>query len=104
MSTKPVCKCGRLPAPRIGGTYIINETALALVAERKVGRPPKRKDEQISAAEAVTKVEKTLVTTVEPLTPKVKARRAKQAVAAPNKALTTAEKRTTKAKEENNYE
>jgi excisionase family DNA binding protein len=32
---------GRLPAQMIGGTYIINDEDLALVAERKTGRPKK---------------------------------------------------------------
>jgi excisionase family DNA binding protein len=32
---------GRLPAQMIGGTYVIEESNLALVAERKAGRPKK---------------------------------------------------------------
>ncbi len=32
---------GRLPAQMIGGSYVINDEDLKLVAERKPGRPPK---------------------------------------------------------------
>jgi excisionase family DNA binding protein len=32
---------GRLPAQKIGRTYVIDEDNLKLVEERKVGRPPK---------------------------------------------------------------
>jgi excisionase family DNA binding protein len=32
---------GRLPAQMLGGTYVINEDDLRLVADRKPGRPPK---------------------------------------------------------------
>ena len=34
---------GRLPAQRIGRTYVVNEDDLKLVADRKPGRPPKAK-------------------------------------------------------------
>jgi len=34
---------GRLPAQMIGGSYVINESDLPLVANRKPGRPPKTK-------------------------------------------------------------
>jgi excisionase family DNA binding protein len=34
---------GRLPAQKIGGSYVINESDLTLVADRKPGRPPKAK-------------------------------------------------------------
>lgn len=34
---------GRLPAQMIGGSYVINEDDLKLVADRKPGRPPKPK-------------------------------------------------------------
>lgn len=97
-------RSGRLPAQMIGGTYILNESDLALVANRKVGRPPKPKGEgepadgATGAAEAVTTAGKP-ATATEPLTPKVKAKRAKKAaVAAPKEGPITAEKRTTKAK------
>jgi excisionase family DNA binding protein len=33
-------RAGRLPAQRIGRTYVVNEADLKLVANRKVGRPP----------------------------------------------------------------
>ena len=35
-------KAGRLPAQMIGGTYIIKESDLKLVEDRKPGRPPKQ--------------------------------------------------------------
>lgn len=34
---------GRLPAQRIGRTYVVNEDDLRLVEDRKPGRPPKAK-------------------------------------------------------------
>ena len=34
---------GRLPAQKIGRTYVIDEDNLKLVADRKAGRPPKDK-------------------------------------------------------------
>lgn len=34
---------GRLPAQKIGGTYVVNEDDLKLVADRKPGRPTKAK-------------------------------------------------------------
>ena len=96
---------GRLPSQQFGRDHLINESDLALLAKRKVGRPPKPKDESATAtggAEAVTTAE-TPATAAAPLTPKVKAapkakRAKKAAVAAPKKAIITAEKRTTKAK------
>jgi excisionase family DNA binding protein len=39
---------GRLPAQKVGGNYVINESDLKLVADRKPGRPPKAKDEKAS--------------------------------------------------------
>jgi excisionase family DNA binding protein len=42
---------GRLPAMRVGRAYLIQEEDLALVADRKPGRPPKEKE----AAAAVKK-------------------------------------------------
>jgi excisionase family DNA binding protein len=36
---------GRLPATQFGGSWMIQESDLALIADRKVGRPPKPKDE-----------------------------------------------------------
>jgi excisionase family DNA binding protein len=41
---------GRLPAQKIGGTYVIDEADLKLVANRKPGRPPKVKAETDSKA------------------------------------------------------
>lgn len=43
---------GRLPAQKVGGSYVINEVDLKLVKDRKPGRPPKvgndsKKDEKI---------------------------------------------------------
>ena len=37
---------GRLPAEKIGRDYVINESDLKLVAERRPGRPPKPKAEK----------------------------------------------------------
>jgi excisionase family DNA binding protein len=39
-------KDGRLPATRFGRALVIRESDLALVADRKVGRPPKAKPGQ----------------------------------------------------------
>jgi excisionase family DNA binding protein len=36
-------KTGKLPANLVGRDYVIKEEDLALVAERKTGRPPKNK-------------------------------------------------------------
>ena len=33
---------GRLPAQKIGRTYVVNEDDLKLVGDRKPGRPPKK--------------------------------------------------------------
>jgi excisionase family DNA binding protein len=41
---------GRLPAQKIGRTYVINEEDLKLVEDRKVGRPPMAKAETDSKA------------------------------------------------------
>lgn len=41
---------GRLPAQKIGRTYVIDEDDLRLVEDRKVGRPPKAKPETNSKA------------------------------------------------------
>jgi excisionase family DNA binding protein len=43
---------GRLPAQKIGRDHLINEEDLALVAERKPGRPPKIEGEQPAQAHA----------------------------------------------------
>jgi excisionase family DNA binding protein len=40
---------GRLPAQRIGRTYVVNEDDLKLVEDRKPGRPPKAKAEASKA-------------------------------------------------------
>ena len=37
---------GRLPAQKIGRTYVVNEDDLKLVKDRKPGRPPKKADEK----------------------------------------------------------
>jgi excisionase family DNA binding protein len=42
---------GRLPAQKIGRTYVVNEDDLKLVEDRKPGRPPKAKVEASKAAE-----------------------------------------------------
>ncbi len=102
---RQMVRAGQLPAQQIGRAYLINESDLALVAERKVGRPPKPKDEgepATSVAEVVTTAE-ALATADDPLPSKVKAapkakRAKKAAVAAPTDATITAEKRTTKTK------
>jgi excisionase family DNA binding protein len=39
---------GRLPAQKVGGSYVINESDLKLVKDRKPGRPPKAKAETSS--------------------------------------------------------
>lgn len=36
---------GRLPAQKIGNSYVIKESDLELVKDRKTGRPPKNKKE-----------------------------------------------------------
>jgi excisionase family DNA binding protein len=41
-------KDGRLPASRFGRALVIRESDLALVADRKTGRPPKAKPGQSS--------------------------------------------------------
>lgn len=38
---------GRLPAERFGRAYMIKESDLKLVEDRKPGRPPKLKDEKV---------------------------------------------------------
>ncbi len=35
---------GRLPAQKIGNSYVIKESDLELVKQRKTGRPPKSKE------------------------------------------------------------
>ena len=37
---------GRLPAQKIGNSYVIKESDLELVKDRKTGRPPKDKTEK----------------------------------------------------------
>ncbi len=37
---------GRLPAQKIGRSYVIKESDLHLVEDRPTGRPPKDKDEK----------------------------------------------------------
>jgi excisionase family DNA binding protein len=49
---------GRLPAQRIGRTYVIDEDDLKLVAERKVGRPRKAQSEEASAQAGKKKASK----------------------------------------------
>jgi excisionase family DNA binding protein len=41
-------QAGRLPAEKFGNVYMIRETDLKLVEERKIGRPPKVKVERDS--------------------------------------------------------
>ena len=41
---------GRLPARLMGGTYIIEESDLALVANRKTGRPKKTETGEVQGA------------------------------------------------------
>jgi len=43
---------GRLPAQMLGGTYLINEDDLRLVADRKPGRPPKGTQTATTATKA----------------------------------------------------
>lgn len=40
----------RLPAQRIGRTYVVDEKDLKLVEDRRPGRPPKAKAETVSKA------------------------------------------------------
>jgi excisionase family DNA binding protein len=40
---------GRLPAFKIGRAYAIYESDLQLVAERKIGRPPKTETQKVKA-------------------------------------------------------
>jgi excisionase family DNA binding protein len=42
-------QAGRLPAEKFGNVYMIKEDDLKLVAERKIGRPLKPKDEKTKA-------------------------------------------------------
>ena len=54
---RQLIKTGRLPSQQFGRDHVINESDLALVADRKPGRPPKPKDEgepATGAAEVVT--------------------------------------------------
>lgn len=44
-------RSGRLPATLIGGTYLIRKSDLALVAERKPGRPSKPKSDDTADTE-----------------------------------------------------
>jgi excisionase family DNA binding protein len=44
---------GRLPAQKVGGSYVINEGDLTLVKDRKPGRPPKAKAETPSKASKI---------------------------------------------------
>ena len=37
---------GRLPAKKVGRSYVIKESDLKLVEDRPTGRPPKDKDEK----------------------------------------------------------
>ena len=39
---------GRLPAQKIGGTYVVDEDDLKLVKDRKPGRPRKAQIEKVS--------------------------------------------------------
>lgn len=51
-------KAGRLPAQKFGNVYMIKDTDLRLVEERKVGRPPKAKldtDAKASKKKGMTK-------------------------------------------------
>lgn len=48
---------GRLPAQKIGNTYVISEEDLALVADRKWGRPAKKTDTADATAEASPVIE-----------------------------------------------
>jgi excisionase family DNA binding protein len=41
---------GRLPAQRVGRDYVIQEKDLALVADRKPGRPPMTEEEKAARA------------------------------------------------------
>lgn len=41
---------GRLPAQKIGGSYVIQESDLELIRERPTGRPPKTKTAAVSNA------------------------------------------------------
>ncbi len=52
-------KENRLPAEKIGATYVIREEDLKLIGERKTGRPPKVKlEDEISKSEKDEKLKK----------------------------------------------
>lgn len=51
-------RTGRLPAEKRGRDVFINVSDLALVADRKVGRPPKAKPETTDAQATPTKAAK----------------------------------------------
>ncbi len=75
---------GRLPSQQFGRDHLINESDLALLAKRKVGRPPKLKDESASAtgaAEAATLAE-TPATDGQAVTTDAKPKRTRKAKAA----------------------
>lgn len=43
---RAMIKAGRLPSQRIGRDHLIREEDLKLVADRKRGRPPKKREEE----------------------------------------------------------
>jgi excisionase family DNA binding protein len=46
---------GRLPAQMIGGSYVINDEDLKLVADRKPGRPQKNAGKSMTKSKAQSK-------------------------------------------------
>jgi excisionase family DNA binding protein len=48
-------QAGRLPAEKFGRDYVIKESDLALVSERKAGRPKKNADTDVAAKPVASK-------------------------------------------------
>ena len=73
---------GRLPANQFGGSWMIQEADLALVADRKVGRPAKAKDESASATSAAKAITTVATDTAEADVTEAKPKRTRKAKAA----------------------
>ena len=73
---------GRLPANQFGGSWMIQEADLALVADRKVGRPPKPKDEGEPATGTAEATATAATDTTKAVTTEAKPKRTRKAKAA----------------------
>ncbi len=73
---------GKLPAQKVGRDYVINESDLSLVADRKVGRPAKPKDELVSATGAAAVTATAATVTAEADATETKPERTRKAKAA----------------------